>query len=342
MRDYIERPVGSDEQTRTQETEIGYAKRAIAELNKYTRLCEVENKTVTTLGFLNYLQGRANGLKTDSWRKLRAAVHFYVKNEEKNDSLASEIKKIKQVEKYTGPARTSARKKKNFPPEMFDTLVESISLSGSKYSYTTLLFLMLSLEFGARPSEWHLFEILKDGDRDGIEFKNAKTTNGRGNGQVRRLWLVKPVEIDFDNELDFKKACDIYSWTLINLNRMHETMSVLTKSQFVTTYKGCKDLLTSHFKKNYPDHKTSITMYSCRHQRIANMKANSFSLVDTAASVGHKSTRTCTEHYGKKRFGTPLANTAIQIAPDSKNINRVVENHKSHHADLNQTKTLKS
>ena len=49
--------------------------------------------------------------------------------------------------------------------------------------------------------------------------------------------------------------------------------------------------------------KTKITLYSCRHQCIADLKHNGYQLSEIAAIVGHGNDATATEHYGKKRYG---------------------------------------
>jgi hypothetical protein len=46
-----------------------------------------------------------------------------------------------------------------------------------------------------------------------------------------------------------------------------------------------------------------ITLYSARHQFIADAKASGLTLYEIAALVGHASIRTASEHYGKKKVG---------------------------------------
>ena len=72
-------------------------------------------------------------------------------------------------------------------------------------------------------------------------------------------------------------------------------------------YAGVAGRLYSITKRLFPRNKKRPSLYSCRHQLIANLKSAGYSLVDIACISGHLTDATASEHYGKKKFGNQSA-----------------------------------
>jgi len=68
---------------------------------------------------------------------------------------------------------------------------------------------------------------------------------------------------------------------------------------------------------------SSVTLYSFRHQFIANAKQTFDDPVITAAVVGHYSTKTANEHYGKRRHGQ----TKVRVFPTESSVSAVHSRH---------------
>lgn len=91
-------------------------------------------------------------------------------------------------------------------------------------------------------------------------------------------------------------------------------------------------------KSLYPTKKQLITMYSCRHQCIANMKNGGYKAVEIAVIVGHGNDVTATEHYGKKKVGH---NFRLPI-PNRLGIDKIKQFSEKRLAKFNNLKTIKT
>ena len=163
--------------------------------------------------------------------------------------------------------------------------------------------------------------------------KNAKNTHSRACGDYRLLYL----DVLSNHEIE----------TLKNMMLMMRDISINSKKSFtysvirpmgsklyylLTTDKSCKSIVKSlHNEKlrsyrkqsqtqfrNMPVFKRP-TLYSTRHQAVANAKAAKLHPVMIAACFGHSSILTAESHYGKSIFGSGGG-----LAPAQVSINEVV------------------
>ena len=81
-------------------------------------------------------------------------------------------------------------------------------------------------------------------------------------------------------------------------------------------YAGISRRLYNITKRLFPKNKKRPSLYSCRHQQIANLKSAGYSLVEIACLSGHLTDVTASEHYGKRRYGNKGANLPIANPAD--------------------------
>lgn len=193
-------------------------------------------------------------------------------------------------------------------------------------------YLIANIHLGLRPHEWISARPDKSYDSDGNEQKllvvsNSKNSNQRANGEIRKLILnsldkktlisistiinilsndvkefieVKTNQVSmFEDALDEKKLKDITNEAkrkvMANAQQnMTRVLGVLRK-QFVANHQQQDSKLTKSV--------LNTTLYSIRHQAIANAKSSNVDDVIIAATFGHISTRTSKKYYGKKRSG---------------------------------------
>lgn len=190
------------------------------------------------------------------------------------------------------PRKTSARKEKRFPKADFDKVISFLRhFSRSKLAPTLIDWMVAGVSTGLRPIEWATtdLEIREDpnapnGRRVWLYVLNAKSTNGRANGVVRT--------IDISNFADD---------TLRAIRNMSSNgADWLSNGEYDTNQSQVAQLLYSTSQKLFTGRVRVYSLYSLRHQFIANAKSYQ-KPEEIAAIVGHGVTVTAAENYGKKR-----------------------------------------
>ena len=218
---------------------------------------------------------------------------------------------------------TSSNKLKAFSDEAFDLLMGNAFNKKSDATRNLLLFIRANLLVGLRPVEWlntcfinyqhrnALGEllILPDGSTKtspALEVQNAKHSSIRGNGE-RRIILL-------DN-LDDVKIQYIHQWIqAINKLKTDDLISLseteINRKIYGSMQRVMRNLLMKNgSKENIP------TIYSTRHQAVANARADGLSQKEIAALFGHSSTNTARRHYGKRTAG--YSGRTMRPAPES-------------------------
>ena len=167
--------------------------------------------------------------------------------------------------------------------------------------------LTATLLTGLRPNEWcHSQRTLHSATgRPVLRVRNSKATNGRGNGDFREMFIDGLDDIDLeaiDEALAFCKA-------------KYEDDAQRVVTALRNEFEVARDQALSTRQKNQP----AITLYSFRHQFVANAKQTFKNPELIAALAGHGSTKTAFEHYGKKRHG----NAAIKVVPTPESLEAV-------------------
>ena len=192
----------------------------------------------------------------------------------------------------TGP-RTSARKAKKLHPDDFEQIDAWLHKKGknNKWALPLSVWLQANLLTGMRPSECANAVVVDDPSLGKLlKIKNAKATNGRANGEYRELVLsnMPPERLRvIDAHLDLARTMD-------------------KAGTFDEFHRACAHLMAKATKQLFPRRQLRPTLYSARHQFIADAKAEGFSKTEVAAMAGHGSADTATIHYARKAAGASL------------------------------------
>lgn len=225
------------------------------------------------------------------------------------------LRDIRHAQLARGAERTSAKKLKAFPKECLDSLIKYAEDRGHRApnAVRAAAFAKANLLVGLRPVEWFdaslatYFRRNEDGiimrDIQGrIQFEymlvvnNAKATHGRGNGKQRELVLheitadeLKALMHFLDIVTKFKERhpADIETKKLTNL--LYRPMNNMIRRSLAASGYAARDI---------------PSVYSTRHQVVADFKASGIGKREIAAFFGHSSDATHREHYGRKRSGS--------------------------------------
>lgn len=233
-------------------------------------------------------------------------------------------------------AAGSALKSKKFRQAEYEAVLEAAEAGvakGHQWAVALQTFLKANRVAGLRPSEWEYASIRPaepDSESLVLVVRNAKTTNGRGNGPIRTLLLdglssqeiaalhemvllVEGVQTGKILGLDVSKAA---------LARSRRTgKPVYRRISYAELHKLLRDYLRRITREIWPATGRRShwpTLYSLRHQVAADAKASGNSKAEVAAILGHASDATAGLHYGRRRSGVKdglkIRPTAEQVA----------------------------
>lgn len=303
-------------------TLLEYNRRGNLLLQRWKREMRImdDEESFDTVSFAIWLLGVKPTVKSSTWRVYRqAAIHFIEgipdSNVEKalnileTDSIEPEVKS-KSKEEDDDDKEDSSTKEKKFPYDDFENVMRWLRYDSRSKSSNHLIDWMIAAIFtGLRPIEWRATEVKTFEDPSNPKKRkvwlyvlSAKSTNGRTTGIVRTLDLS---EMDEKRIVVIKRHSDrCRSWFLNG--EFH-----LRKGRIVQLLSRAVNNVT---KKQY-------TLYSCRHQAIANFKAT-LTMEETAAIVGHGVTKTQAQHYGKRRsaWGPELVGKTPKGVTDEINV----------------------
>jgi|TARA_R100000900_G_scaffold133285_2_gene109970 hypothetical protein len=280
--------------TRTEQTEADYRKRASSLLERYARETG-KDWDLHPHALLQWLHGFRDGVSAAYWRRTRAALAWYF--QALGQSALSDSIRAVTTEGCAPPTHTSANKKKSVTDEELAALTKFLLSPGaSELSVATYYFFVSCLITGMRPSEWGQCDVkiisgTEKDTVDGIDIvvQNAKATNGRAHGATRTLHFsrqyLSPQEIQ----------------ALINHWRF--TAQRVADGTFPLFQRDAGKKIQYAARKLWPRKRRRITLYSTRHQSMANGKASGLPRAVIAAMHGHATDRTCADHYGRKQYG---------------------------------------
>ncbi|MCP4586952.1 hypothetical protein [Pseudoalteromonas sp.] len=254
-----------EERTRTTDTEDKYVIRANQWIIRYFTDSGANKLDVH---FINYVVDMTRNKSFANWRLVKASLIHYLDINGKS-GLAKSLSDIdaSHTDKKCLIKRTSAKKKKSFSEVEADKISKylfALVKSGSpgKNDIFTLAMFNATLSVGLRPQEWCTCELI-DSPIDGVDaeppilkVKNAKATNGRSFSEYRYIGLSK---------------LDKYQMSFIKL-----TIMLLSENADITAKKSsvaqASRRLSAVYTRFFPKAKEKISMYSGRHQLIANLK----------------------------------------------------------------------
>ncbi|WP_297392080.1 site-specific integrase [Acidiferrobacter sp.] len=146
---------------------------------------------------------------------------------------------------------------------------------------------------GLRPGEWAqaTLDHPTPGGRAVLTVPNAKHTNGRGHGVLRRIALLTP---------------ETEEWVRRHLALLRERQ--IQGISFTTHYRNTRRALNRAYQRAGT---RGPSLYSARHQFKTNARAAGISAWDLAYLMGHAATSTAQCHYGRGRTQT----SAFTVAP---------------------------
>lgn len=293
--------------TLSKKTSSDYLNRGRLLINRYKREIGLDQEVddFDVVEFVTWLLSLKRGLESSSWRVYRlAAYHTLMAKPDPDIEVAldmldndiiegDEALETAESRLEAKPAgyRTSALKKKNFPRADFEKYMAYLQYKSRSKSAPVLTdMLVAGVYTGLRPIEWQATDLQYDRDPStGKQYVwlyvlNAKTTNERGNGIIRTLDLSElPVPI------------------LNSIKRMHERGLSWREAGTFNTEKSQLGQLMYQIGQNIrPRAKSHYSLYSCRHQFIANMKSL-MEPEEVSALAGHAVTKTAKRSYGKSR-----------------------------------------
>ncbi|MHA6346451.1 hypothetical protein, partial [Roseivivax sp. CAU 1761] len=157
---------------------------------------------------------------------------------------------------------------------------------------------------GLRPIEWRAtaFQTYQDPasrkQYSWLYVLNAKATNARGNGVVRTLDIS-----------------DLPTPVLNAIHRMSERcLQWQEEGRFDNVKSQVSQLLYTVGEDIFPRRKRHFSLYSCRHQFVANMKSV-LSPAEVSALSGHVVTKTARQSYGRSQSAWALEDIGPHARP---------------------------
>lgn len=325
--------------TREQGTEIRYRRIATARLRRFKEETGLDWDTHIE-AFLTWMESERNKLSPASWRQIRAAMSWLLKETGYPD-LGEAVSEI-TTEGCPKATATSSKKLKRLPEKDKEALSDELMASHRKHlrnggelvdsvALKTLFMLLAGEITGMRPSEWwetriwepdseggltewtpeYMDALMSDtGIRDAqpldklvVQIKNGKRSNGRAHGETRTLKL-KGIQKETAVAL---------------LGHFWFVKQNSTREQYDVYQKSCTDRMSYATKKLWPNRKKKPSLYSARHQFSANLKLCK-TLKEIAALMGHGTDRTASEHYGRRANGRSLS---VNIEANADEVSRI-------------------
>ncbi|KGT54026.1 hypothetical protein NY96_19795 [Xanthomonas citri pv. fuscans] len=268
----------------------------------------------------------AGDISQSTARALKAAALFWVADAAQHlgegrdlSAYAAAYRRIKELGTTHLPlrtSRTSGRKLKLFSAEAEAAVQEYAErTSRSIHAGATLAFVRANLLVGLRPSEWfdaslvsylHLdpsgSRYMERSDANAaLEFspclrvKNAKTGHGRANGEYREILLHGVSAEEVATIQHFLEIVAAYA-----ASQLPETQESEVVKEF---FRSLQNSLNLAVKRTLPEGSPLPTLYSTRHQAVADAKNSGLTDREIAALFGHSSTATAKKHYGRKLNG---------------------------------------
>lgn len=322
MQDSIKNP------TKTKRTKDAYTKRALSDISSFQEEqgVKVDSEENARL-FIQWLISLKPKMSMAYWRQRKAASVYYLEELGFMDS-SSYLKTISSDGAYKYRTRadrkkkgkTSSRKEKKISADDLDTLHHFLSNDEkSRWSLPTLVFFRATLVTGLRPTEWSTSQYLKDyvdesGESLGpaLKVKNAKSTNERSHGEYRHLLLS---DLDEDS-IVFVRGQLKYIVEKIGPGKMVKT--------FNEYYEAVRQRLANVVNRLWPSRRMRISLYTARHQFIADLKKAGYSRLEIAALVGHATDETAHAHYGKKKAGRRSTSLPKPLASEVERVRVII------------------
>ncbi|EPX83863.1 hypothetical protein [Salipiger mucosus] len=300
-------------------TSSQYLNRGRMLINRYKREQGIpqDYDDFAAVEFVAWLISIKPELRSSTWRVYRqAAYHTLMGKPDSDIDVALDMLDNDIVEgdetagKRSGRGdrlekRTSTMKEKKFPKAELD-MVHAYLQYKSRSKLAPILgdWLEASIHTGLRPIEWRAtaFQTYQDPKSrrwySWLYVLNAKATNARGNGVVRTLDLS-----------------DLRTQTLNAIHRVSERgLQWQEEGRFDVVKSRVGKLLYTVGEDIFPRRKKHFSLYSCRHQFVANMKSV-LEPAEVSALSGHVVTKTARQSYGRSQSAWSLDDIGPHARP---------------------------
>jgi integrase len=311
------RVLALDSTSRSKRTSLSYRNR-VAELGKrFERECTVPvSRETAWSAFVEWIISRKADWSASTWRQYKSAVVFVGIRLTRKGSLSldgMEATLVLSSEPQTGSSpkgrATSAHKRKRFPKEDMNKILDNLMRSHSKHSNPLAIFLQANLVAGLRPIEWTQACVVADpGFALVLQVANAKDTHGRSHGQLRHLRWRTIADVDRDVIVEMLEISKPYAGRPAGFDAFTKSLQRLLRET-------CQAL--------WPRRRTGYTLYDTRHDFAARAKLV-YEPEEVAALMGHGSDETATRHYGRLKAGSMVvAHDRVLPEPDPEEVQRV-------------------
>lgn len=253
---------------------------------------------------------KSKNLGASTWRQYRAALRLVLQelgSEEAEEALrdleAAQYRAERRADRIT---LTSARKMKGFPEKEFRIIKSYLEERiRSVWARPLINWMIAGMATGLRPVEWWGAELIEinpeevglpssHGSLPALRVRNAKHTNQRAHGILRTVPLkhVTPEE----------------------MRAIIAHLRTVSQHDFQLAHKVCRQLLLRVCRVVLRNTAQMPTLYSCRHQFTADIKASGLSDEERGCLLGHSNGDTNNWHYGKMRSGRPRENILVALA----------------------------
>lgn len=246
-----------------------------------------------------WLTIHAKTISNSTLRQYRSALTYKIgelmnngrfREDEGNSAIRAMASVRAQPQPVGTASKTSALKAKSISEKKVRALEKKLAGSSLKWGQLAAQVFVATLVTGMRPVEWQTATASPpEGEPDFdngvvLAVTNAKATNGRAHGETRELF-VPPGE-----------QTDVVITALLAVKK-----SVIESGgRWEIVYDGIRRAILAANIKN--DSGQFVSLYTARHQFSANAK-NIYTKEEVAYLMGHSSSETASNHYGKKRSG---------------------------------------
>jgi integrase len=280
---------------------------------------------------VGWLIQRRTGYSASTWRQYKSAVLCALENEldmlDKRLEPAPWVEAIETLKKEDGNGdgakggKTSSMKLKRFPASDFETLDAYLKSHTHPIHEALRDWLRAGMWTGLRPVEWRDAQWIDIKGVPALLVQNAKHSNGRAHGKTRTVVLHR---------------CSKEELAVIK-RHLDRVLLWDAAGAFSRMYQSCINKMYLAVRRVWPKRTRHLTLYSTRHQFVADAKASNLSLVEIAALMGHAVDDTATEYYGKRAAGQQILKVQA-IAEEVARIKQVFQGHPDRRLDQDPPK----
>lgn len=278
---------------RNRKTQNQYAARARALIRQYRAVAGDEQSVQGLVGWL-IARRRAGLYANATWRQYRAAINATL------PGMGYDTSALFDKDVRPPPPDRDARRRKRRVKAIGvggrAAFEEALTRMRKRRATLIRAWMEAGIRTGLRPSEWETAILDTSGAPPILTVQNAKRSNGRGHGPLRRLAL--------------QDAETVY-WVQEHLRAVREA---ILEGGFARYYRQSRLGLAAAYRRAGIRHGPSL--YSARHQFKIDAMAAGVSRWDLAYLMGHGSTLTAHDHYGRGGTRTNPFTVAPARAPD--------------------------